>query len=141
MFTSGTYLHKRRLAAGLSIEEVAARVAAMSWQLGLDASDPARLAAFLREVEADNNNLTYGAAITLRGVFAFDVEVHWHLLVQRFDPESRDLPRPKLCRQCACSFHDACEVDGQPCAWSDADPTLCTACERAGAARPEGVTL
>lgn len=142
MFTPGTYLRKRREAAGLSIEDVARRLAAMPFPIGTPhPAEVAHLATFLREVEADNNNLTYGAALTLRNAYPFDVEAHWHLLVQRYDPDSADLPQPKLCRQCACSFHDACEVEGRPCAWSEADPALCTACERAAATQPEGATL
>lgn len=143
MMTPGTYLRKRREAAGLSIEDVAAAVRAKLHESGLLARDGgnARFVAFLTAVEEDRDNLSYFAALSVRHAFPFDVDAYWNLLLHRYDPDASDLPQPKLCRECACSFHDACEVEGQPCAWSSTDPDLCTACERAGATQPEGATL
>lgn len=143
MFTPGTYLRKRREAAGISLEDVSGQVAARLQDIGVlgrDADHP-RFVEFLTAVEGDRDNLSYFAALFMRHAFPFDVEAYWNLLLHRYDPDASDLPQPKLCRQCACSFHDACEVEGQPCAWSNTDPDLCTACERAGATQPEGATL
>lgn len=36
---------------------------------------------------------------------------------------------PGTCRRCGCSELDACvDVNGDPCGWTDASKTLCTAC-------------
>lgn len=139
MLTPGTYLRKRREAAGITIEQAAALVAGMPWSVRQpDQGAVAYLTDHLRTVEADANNLTYGSACVLRNAFRFNVEVYSNLLLHFYDQAATDIPAPLVCRECACSWHDACEVEGQPCAWAEADietaTGLCTAC--AAADRP-----
>jgi len=37
---------------------------------------------------------------------------------------------PGTCSRCGCTEDNACvDDDGEPCAWADAERTLCTVCE------------
>lgn len=109
--TAGQYLRKRREAAGLSIDEVAAGFA-----------QPSRrdlFAARLAEVEADRDALAEPTVSMLRGVFHFDPEIYRNLVA--------GLPAgTTVCRNCACSWKDACRGRPQNCYW--AEPDLCSRC-------------
>jgi hypothetical protein len=67
-------------------------------------------------------------AALLRRIFRFDLSVFELLLVHHSALTPSDLPEPQICRECGCSWHDACVRSGTPCAWMPGDPTLCTAC-------------
>jgi transcriptional regulator with XRE-family HTH domain len=120
----GTYLRKRRIAAGLSIEQLAALIAAA----------PRQVIAARGEIEAmERDALRAGAAEALirrlRNFFPFDGEILATLRLLAADPES-SLPRPMVCRRCACSWHDPCldEARGS-CAWAEeGERPLCTFC-------------
>lgn len=128
----GTYLRKRREAAGVTLEQAAlallgvpkVRAAMMRpWTEPLTA----RLAGF----EADDESLPPANAIALRAAFAFDSAVYEQLFLLHHAGTGQGLPQPQVCHACACSWNDPCRTRHGPCAWSAADETLCTACETA----------
>jgi hypothetical protein len=117
--TPGAYLKHRRTAAGLSVADVAGRLASEP-----RTAEHAR-AHWLELVEADVQPLGLSTVVALQGVFAFDLSV---LLALEELAQGR-LPRrgePALCRICACSWHDACATPGGGCSWVERD--LCSAC-------------
>ena len=125
----GTYLQKRREAAGFKIEDVATMLAPTAAdrktlrndialpELGL--FEPARVA---RGEAAD-------LVDSLLAAFSFDQYVYFALVGAAADPAAAaDLPA--ICRVCACTQNDACDhPDHGPCAWSGEEPNLCTSCE------------
>ncbi len=116
----GTYLRKRREAAGLSFDDVAfkLRPSATTGQRSL-------LVQHMGELESDEAHVTRPITTGLSRIFSLDPEIYDRLVAIRFGV---DVPEPQLCRACACSYHDACVTDGMPCGWVDGDLTLCTAC-------------
>ena len=133
--TPGQYLQKRRTVAGLSISEAARDLAMMPTAVPIDQLID-KLEARLRRAESDEEPFSLHQAALLRNVFPFDVDVYDRLLDRHMADEvtRRSLPEPQLCRSCACSFFDACEVtttaDGGTfvavCGWAETD--LCTTC-------------
>ncbi len=124
----GAYLRLRRCATGLSIEQVAVRIAPRPrlWQ---------PFAAQIVALEMDAPMLASDAASLARQLtqaFEFGLGV-WETLVElRDDPESQ-LPVPRLCSGCGCSWTDPCHPrTGHECAWRPAEETggdsICTAC-------------
>jgi len=139
----GTYLKKRREAAGFSVCQVAAALAGMPERIRpLRAQDFQLLEEQLLAVEADDVALTMPQAALLHRVLHFDLNVYELLLLRHFCETPSDFPAPQICRVCACTWHDACATPSGPCAWTPGDPTLCTACRDcaaiAGAAPPQG---
>lgn len=100
--TPGTYLRKRRLAAGLTLGEVGAT------------ADHALLA--IEQAETDVLVASRQLLEDLRRAYPFNQAIY-HGLV-------RGLPM-QVCRACACSEYDACDP---ACSW--AEPDLCSACKR-----------
>lgn len=127
--TPGTYLAKRRQAAGLSLGEVAEAIAALPWTLRTPTSgEIAQLVARLELAEADRDNLTVPQAELLRNCFRFEVDIYERLLWQQCGAD--DLPMPPLCRHCACSWCEPCRdpSGAGACMWVAED--LCSACVR-----------
>lgn len=129
--TPGAYLARRRQAAHLSIDDVAAMIE----------TDP-RLdqrarRAWLAQMEADLSPISIESVTALSRCFAFS-----RIALQGLANHAREPDRfapPRICRLCACSELDACfSADRPPCAWMEDD--LCTACAfpdpRANAERP-----
>jgi len=116
--TPGTYLKMRRCAAGLSVADVAAKIA----------TSP-RLAEHVRVeliemIEADEAPATFSTIVVLNNVFSFDLDVLATLARISF---GADLPAPEICRVCGCSEYDPCHLDGRfACSWHNRD--LCTRC-------------
>jgi hypothetical protein len=141
----GTYMRKRREAAGLSVRE--ASLLAVSLPLAayhrpgheFDIQEAVGLMARFGWIEGDRDYLTESQAWLLQRVMPFDPDVYIALtLLHAIGPERAawsGLPVPQVCRECACSWHVACltspapGVAARPCSWS-AEPDLCTACER-----------
>lgn len=120
ILTPGQYIAQRRIAAGLSIVDVAAEVATDPRLAEIDRT------AWLNRIEADVAPVTLDVFAALHACFPLDPTVLQRLI------DLRDLPNdyaeaPRLCRVCACSEFDPC-VDGQKrfCAWAEQD--LCTSC-------------
>lgn len=126
--TPGTYLAKRRIAAGLSIEDVADAVVTVPAVPERDRID------WLRRIEADIAPVTEPIGNALFAVFPFDGDVLARL-VDLHSPTPLRIEAPRLCRECACSDFDPCDDIVGPCAWVEQD--LCSACvgAAAGAAR------
>lgn len=119
--TPGSYLRKRRTAAGLSIEQVAASIATDPRLHEIDRC------AWLRLIEDDVTMVTVDIAAALLRVFRFDPDalrqlIHFHAFHSFFSHEVM------LCRICGCSQRDPCwdETTASACAW--ASPGICTAC-------------
>ena len=131
----GEYLHKRRTVAGLSVAEAARDLAMVPSAVPINGLLD-KLEDRLRRAESDEEPLSLHQAALLRNVYPFDVDVYDRLLDRHMADEvtRRSLPEPQLCRSCACSFFDPCEVtttaDGGTfvavCGWAEAD--LCSTC-------------
>lgn len=141
MMSPGTYLKKRREAAGVGIIQASATLAAFSMAQRL-ANPRAVIAQRLNDAEADLEPLNRGQLGLIRAqVFRLDIGIYQQLVDLHSDPGNPDLPRPQICRECACSWNDACLVDGGGCAWAE-EPTrdrdgLCTRCLRENAIHAE----
>ena len=131
--TPGTYLRKRREAAGLSLDDVALRTGTIPvWPMHTRAE-------WLATIEADTAPISVSTAIALFDVVPFDAQVLEALMAIHAGMAGAELP--PLCRVCACSQNDPCvdRAKQEFCAWFDADHTLCTVCvgeEVAAAAAP-----
>ena len=114
IISPGTYLAKRRQAAGLSIADVAARLA----------TEP-RVAEHVRVewidlIERDEMPAAFATIVALRRIYPFDLRILAMLVACTLYPSA---PPPRICRVCACSQFDACP-DG--CGWAEHD--RCSAC-------------
>lgn len=135
--TPGAYLDRRRVAAGLTREQVADRLAALPY--AIVAATPAHIALLtdrLAAAELEGQHFTQPQAALLRQIFRFDVDVYLQLIDLQAAGPGSGLPVPHVCTSCACSWWMACVDDTGPCAWSDADPNRCTHCAPAPAATP-----
>lgn len=137
----GAYLARRRQVAGLTVRDVAQRLAALPWAIA-PASDEqvALLAARIADVERGGAPFTAPQAALLRNIFRFDHGVYAALVDLAAAGPGSGLPVPQICTGCGCSWHDACPpsaaTGGQPCAWLDGDPHRCTACGPLAAPAP-----
>ena len=124
IISPGTYLRKRREAAGLSSADVAAMIV----------TEPRlpehSLIYWLDRIEADVVPATFRTITCLRCCFSFDIEVLEALVAIQLAPARASIePPPRLCRNCGCSERDACGDETAPswaCSWVEAD--LCSAC-------------
>lgn len=126
----GTYLRKRREAAGISLDlaavafvpwstpgEIAARIGGE--QLTAKSFDPAvRLAADndlilmvrtiarrIAELEADQRHVDRTITSCLARIVPIDVEIYDALVALYLGVQ---VPLPQICRECACSWHRPC---------------------------------
>jgi len=137
VMSPGTYLRKRREAAGLDLRTTAARLAGLPWVLRAPSErDVGLLAARLGLVEADRWDLTRPQLDLVRTVIRIDPQVYEQLVqLHQAGPDS-GLPIPSICRACGCTWFVACvDDDGHACSWASAAEDLCTAC--APAAQPD----
>lgn len=116
--TPGAYLKRCRQRAGLSIADVAARVAT-------EPQTPEhQRGEWLELIEADVTPASFRTVVALRLAYRFDLTV---LAQLEAIAQGADLPMPILCRICACSDGDACmDALGWACFWAETD--LCSAC-------------
>jgi len=117
LITPGDYLRKRRIAAGLSLVDVAQVFATVPRWPETERVD------WLIRLEGDVEPLTVRTVSLMRAIFCFSPDVLGDLVLMH---EGIPIAPLRLCRICACSEHDACEDHGGSCAWASAD--LCTAC-------------
>ncbi|EPR09894.1 hypothetical protein M527_07155 [Sphingobium indicum IP26] len=121
MMSPGTYLSKRRQAAGLSIDDVAAMVHT-SPRLGeIDRR------AWIERIERDVAAISPDVSAALADAFRFSRRVLQQLIdLRSYGPEA--VEEPQICMTCGCSQFDACldPATATGCAWSS--PDLCTAC-------------
>jgi hypothetical protein len=143
MMTPGTYLRKRREAAGLGVIQVAATLAIYS-MMPRSTNPRAVIVQRLNRAEEDLEPLNRAQLGLLRTAgFSLDIDVYLQLVDLHADPANPDLPRPAVCRECACSWNDACLVNGRGCCWVEqpnpARDGLCTRCLHLNSARPAPV--
>lgn len=121
MMTPGTYLKLRRVAAGLTIMDVAAMVSTNPRYGEIDK------VAWIDRIERDIAALSPDVIATLSDAFRFSRQVLLKLITLRsYGPDAGEEPR--ICHLCGCTDLDACrdEQAQRNCAWSGADS--CTAC-------------
>lgn len=163
----GTYLRKRREAAGVSLDlaavafvpwpdppndasfialaSAAAKSVAVRVLSGVNLLELVRTAAgLIAELEADQRVVDRSITRCLANIVPLDVEIYDALVALHLGVH---VPLPQICRHCGCSWHRPC-IDrvesGIPgcfaehsCSWSETDPDLCTVCERKAAAQPK----
>ena len=136
--TPGTYLRKRRVTAGFSIDHVAAGLDVLGRQYLQCCGDAApwhpsilrRLTLRRRLRAAEENRLLF----TLREVerlgllIRLDPNVYEQLVDLHLAGPDSGLPEPHVCRSCACSFLDPCVDEHGTCGWARLDSGMCTAC-------------
>lgn len=111
--TPGQYLQKRRAAAGLSIDDVAERIATVPrWAQHLRRG-------WLEQIESDQMPATFNTIVVLNQVLEFNLSALVALSV-----EGHNVPR--LCIVCACCEAEPCIGSAGACSWVDAD--LCSSC-------------
>lgn len=136
--TPGTYLRKRREAAGVSLELAAVAFLPFSdppFQIPLGPRSEGhsmvatvlKIAAWLAELESDQRQVDGIALTQMLGVVPFEREAYDRLVALHLGV---DVAPPSICRECGCGVLTFCIDQGRCCAWSETDPNLCTACER-----------
>lgn len=128
--TPGTYLRKRREAAGVSRELAAVAFMPCSnppYHPPTLVAQVLNIARWLGELESDQRQVDGIALMQMSGVVPFEREAYDRLVALHLGV---DVAPPSICRECGCGVLTACIDQGHPCAWSEADPNLCTACER-----------
>ena len=139
VLSPGAYLALRRAAAGLSVDDVARQLAMLPWALvPATPAAVALLAARLRDAEGGGAPFTAPQAALIRNVFRFDLDVYLALIDLAAAGPGSGLPVPQICTGCGCTWHDACETEEGPCAWT-ADPHRCTARSPAPATAGDGL--
>lgn len=117
----GAYLTLRRVAAGLTIADVAERIGT---DPRLGEIDRCQL---ITQIEADARGATIHTLTALRRAYPFSVDV-LSQLARLADGEP--FRAPQLCRVCGCSEFDACaDRSGYGCWWVERD--LCSSCASA----------
>ncbi|HEY0130851.1 MAG TPA: hypothetical protein VGB57_05550 [Allosphingosinicella sp.] len=120
----GTYIRKRREAAGQTLDQV------VSW-FADDGSGITRgeLMAQLRALESGTAPVMTLSVEPLKGAFPFDPNVYLALV---FFASGAKVVLPPICRDCACSEFDPCHDQcGDPCDWARVgvdEAPLCTMC-------------
>lgn len=118
VLTPGAYIKQRRQAAGLSVADVASRIATEP-----QSAEHLR-GEWLELIEADAAPASFSTIVALRLVFRFDLTV---LAQLEAISQGADVPAPQLCRICTCSADDCCtDAFGGRCAWIEED--LCSTC-------------
>ncbi|MFA6125053.1 MAG: hypothetical protein WCS75_01405 [Sphingomonas sp.] len=108
------YLKLRRVAAGLSIADVARIIAP-------DNADRREAVALVALLEAGGSVARKPQTLrTLQRAFRFDAAVYRQLAEAPVDRH------PTVCRTCGCSEWDPCQDGDGRCGW--ASPTACTRC-------------
>lgn len=138
--TPGTYLRKRREAAGVSRELAAVAFMPCSnppYHPPTLVAQVLNIARWLGELEGDRRQVDGIALMQMSGVVPFEREAYDRLVALHLGV---DVAPPSICRECGCGVLTACierVESGIPgcfaehaCAWSATDPNLCTACER-----------
>ncbi|MFC3581110.1 hypothetical protein [Sphingomonas hylomeconis] len=100
---AGAYLKLRRMSAGLTVDQVANRLAPAP-------KDRDDSLALVRMLETSGARARHEGTIAALGqIYRFDVAVYRQLCEV---PSDR---HPVICRGCGCSRHDACEDDANCC--------------------------
>jgi hypothetical protein len=123
----GTYIRLRRESAGLDLNQVGAALGRTP-----AARADVRRDVFLLEEDrppASPQRDHLHTIARLRGLFPFDTDIALVLIGFAADPAS-DLPSPRICTGCGCTWNDGCgKREGvRFCCWRDDDTDRCTAC-------------
>ncbi|WP_395391428.1 hypothetical protein WBP07_12505 [Novosphingobium sp. BL-8A] len=135
--TPGAYLQKRRVAAGLEVVEVAAALLALGRPVRpITEADVWKLEQRLYAAEENEPCLSPFFAGLLRQIFAFDVNVYELLFLRHYADDASALPKPQICRDCGCTWLDACRTSSGPCSWTSPTSDHCTGCLSDDQAQP-----
>lgn len=148
VMTPGAYLRLRRVAAGLTVDQVALLLGRVE---GSPVATRNAVAAYRNELlllEQGSGAMTperaqllgrlQGMVVgRLHDVFAFDHQVYLDLVAIAADPEG-ELPRPRVCRACGCTWNHPCDHSSYgACAWvetADDEAPICSHCQLKGPA-------
>lgn len=122
--TPGAYLQRCRQRAGKSLADVAAAIATEP-----RLAEHAR-AEMLQGIEADLTPARFDTLVVLCRVYSFDFDILAQLVRISL---GADVDPPQICRVCACSEFDPCDVAPFGTCWW-AEPDLCSRC---GDPRPQ----
>jgi len=112
------YIKLRRQAAGVTIADIAAKIATSP-----HVAEHIR-AGWIELIEAGTMPASFATIVALRAHYRFDMAVLERLVAISL---GATLPVPRLCRVCACSELDPCIEDGGfGCRWAAQD--LCSSC-------------
>lgn len=126
--TPATYVRLRRMAAGLTEQQLADRLAVLyrRERPGFAVTHPigAHMLHVVRALEMPNAKARLRETVdAIAAVMPFDADVYWQLR------DNKPTRHPRVCRGCGCSQHDACQHDHWGnCSW--ASPTQCSHCAR-----------
>ncbi|EJU14802.1 hypothetical protein LH128_01824 [Sphingomonas sp. LH128] len=139
----GTYLQKRREAAGLTVEQLAVALGVSPGTIRpIRGGDFDRLKARLLAAEKGNPSLTMQQAALVRRIFHFDLSIYELLLIRESCETPSDFPEPQICSGCGASWLDTCACPAAPAAALAPNPTICTVCRHresiAGPVPPKG---
>lgn len=121
--TPGTYIRRRREAAGVAIDDIALRLETVP------AVSAMTRAEWLSAIEADVAPVPVSLVNALVHIVRLD-ETVLDALALAHAGVAADVPR--LCSKCACSEHDPCGAPGHECWWIADDQ--CSACVEVPAA-------
>lgn len=158
LMSPGTYLRKRREAAGISLDLAAVafvpwgRPAVVHQQWAVRPDDELltmvrTVAARIDELEQDHWAVDSTFTAVLARIVPLDVEIYDRLLALRLGV---DVPPPQICRECGWSWAIPATYrveSGIPgcfaeyaVMWSATDPELCTGCEHKAAVNASQLT-
>ncbi len=126
--TPWTYLALRRNAGGITQQQLADRLTALSRRerplITIVGPVEQHMLRAVKTLETSGFTSRVPVLIdAIAAVMLFDADVYWQL--------ARNAPQrhPRVCRGCGCSTHDACQHDHWgACAW--VSPTQCSHCAK-----------
>lgn len=131
----GRYLQLLRQAAGLTVEQVAVRIAPRPsrWQ-----DVAARIDAIEAGQPIPGGITSVNLVLSLAQAYQFSFSI-WEGLAELAQDPASELPAPQVCLVCGCTWADPCDVSAPAatwrigCHWRDPAETggadICSACE------------
>ncbi len=118
--TPGTYVRLRRAKAGWKRSELAVIIAATP-------GDRAAIEEELHAIEADHIIENRRRVAQIADQIDLDFNIYLTLVGFAQDPES-ELPCPRICTGCGCTWDRPCASKDGLCGWRDNETDRCTAC-------------
>ncbi|QQN73146.1 hypothetical protein [Croceicoccus sp. YJ47] len=118
--TPGTYVRLRRVKAGWKRSELAIIIAATP-------DDRPAIEEELRAIEADHIIENRRRVAQIANQIDLDFDIYLALVGFAQDPGS-ELPCPRICTGCGCTWDRPCTAKDGLCGWRDNHHDRCTAC-------------